>query len=426
MNHLVITNHPIELAYGEERQNDHPNRPSIAREELRPDRTLAAVRGELLDAIDAIAETLARGASQSDLQGKLVEESVSALTSTGLWRTRLCRELGGFELPVVIQIELIAALAAEDTSSAWCTMVANNGLAVLGATMPIAAVQRVFARGVPNCSIVAAPGGSATPTQGGYLLNGTWRLASSIHHATWIHATAYVERDPSRLLPFAIAARDVELLDSWKVVGLSGTGSNDFKLTDYFLPAELAGSEDRPYGQLRGERRYDLVDVEHIESYEHLAFAIGVTRRALRELQKGFSKPLPGRYTADREVVLAELGRAVVELQAVEALAHSLFARIDAAALGGVQAWSTNERQLPRALAAWATALALRCVQLGFHRSGLAALRNPNIFEKLLRDMNVAATHVVVDDAAFSAYALHLVETGAAFKFHGSALVASA
>ena len=397
----------------EEYRNDSPGASLTAAQPALAVEALQAVQKELLQAVHSMAGTLNEGAAQSDAQGHLVPESLASLSSHGLWRMRLCQELGGLELPIVAQMEVLSALAAEDTSSAWCTMVANNGLAALGATMPPAAVERIFADGVPRCSIVAPPGGSATPKEGGFLLNGTWRLASSIHHAAWVYATAFVDRDPSRLLPLAIPARDVELLDTWNVVGLAGTGSKDFKLTDYFLPTELAGREDAPTSQVRGMRRYDRVDVEFLESYEHLAFATGVARRALRELRLVFSRPLPGRYVADREVVEGEMGRAIVELHAVEALAHSLFARIDAAACGEPQAWSYTERHLPRALASWATNLALKCVQMAFHRAGLAALRKPNIFDKLLRDMSVAATHVVVDDLAFPAYAQHLIETGA-------------
>lgn len=373
--------------------------------------------GDLLSAVDAIAPTLQSGAAASDAAGRLSEESVRALRSSNLWQLRLCRELGGLELPIVAQIEIIAALAAVDTSAAWCSMVANDGLAVLGATMPEAAIGRIFADGVPACSIVAAAGGVAMPTEGGYLLTGTWRLASAIHHASWVYATALVERDPSRVLPLAIPVHDVKLLDTWDVVGLAGTGSVDFQLTDYFLPGELAGREDRPFTQVRGRRRYDLVDVEHFESYEHLAFAIGVGRRALRELRLILAQPPGGRHLGDRELVQEQFGRSVLRLQTVEALSHSLYARIDAAALGETQLWSDGERYLPRVLASQASELALECVQLAFRRSGLAALRRPNILEKLLRDMSVAAAHAMVDDSAFTTYAQHLVESGLSFEF---------
>jgi len=376
-------------------------------------------RARLLAAVAAIAPTLHAGAGTSDDNGRLADASVTALRMHGFWTMRLCQDLGGLELSIVDQIEILAALAAEDTSAAWCTMVANNGVSILGATMPAAAIARLFADGVPPCSIVAAPGGSAMPVEGGYLLKGTWRLASSIHNARWVHALALVERDPSRPLAVAIPVADVELLNTWNVVGLAGTGSNDFKLTDYFIPADLAGNEGDPHRQLRGRRRYDLVDVEHLESYEHLAFAIGVARRALRELRMVLAQPPAGRHIGDRELVQEQFGRSVLRLQTVEALAHSLYARIDAAALGAEQ--SSGERYLPRVLATQASELALECVQLAFRRSGLAALHKPNILEKLLRDMSVAATHTVVDDTAFAAYAQHLVESGLPFEFRRAA-----
>ena len=365
----------------------------------------------VLAGVADIAGLLRRNAAAADAQGQLADASVAALRSRGLWRMRLCRELGGMDLPITAQITALAALAAEDTASAWCTMVANNAAGVLGATMPGAAVKRVFADGVPACTTVAGPGGVATPVEGGFALSGTWRLASGIHHADWIHATALVERDPSRVLAMAIPARDVTLLDTWTVVGLAGTGSNDFTLKEYFLPAELAGREDAPYRQVRGARRYDLVALEHVESYEHLAFALGIGRRALRELRLVLAAPA-GRPVADREAVQARFGQLVIALQATEALADALYRRVDAEAIGEDQRWSQQDRHRPRALAVHATQLALDCVHMAFHRSGAAALRRPNIFEKLLRDMSVAATHALVDDAAFATYAQHVIETG--------------
>lgn len=364
----------------------------------------------LLAAVADIAEILARHAERSDTDGRLAPPTVKALRAHGLWRMRLCRELGGLELPIATQIRVLAALAAADTSSAWCTMIANSSVAVLGATMPSAAIDRVFADGVPACTIVAAPSGKAIPTEGGYTLTGTWRMASSIRHADWIHATTYVEGDPSRPLPVALPAHDVELLDSWNVVGLGGTGSQDFWLHEYFVPCELAGDEGIVRGQQRGTRRYDQVDLENLESYEHLAFALGVARRALAELQQLFAGGAAGRFTADREVVQVQLGRATVRLQAVEATAVEVYDRVDAAAAGQELAWTSADRHLPRALAAWATETALECVQLAFQRAGAAALQRPNILEKLLRDMNVAATHVMVGDNAFSSHSHHLVE----------------
>ena len=367
-------------------------------------------RTQLLAAVADIAPILAAEAGESEEQGHLSARTVEALRSRDLWRMRLCRELGGLELPIVTQIEVLTALATVDPSSAWCTMVANSSVAVLGATMPGPAIARLFADGVPTCSIVAAPGGKATETPEGYILNGTWRLASGIHHAQWVHATALVDGDPSRLLPLALPVSDLEVLDSWHAVGLAATGSNDFTLTDYRLPADLAGRAAKPFGQLRGARRYDLVGLKHLESYEHLAFALGVGRRALDELRRMLAQGFPGRHTADREVVQTQLAEAEIDVNAIEAYAKAVYARVDDAAFGNPDAWSDADRHLPRALAVKATQAALRCTELAFHRAGGVALRRPNVLEKLLRDMSVAATHVIVDDTALATYGQHLLE----------------
>ena len=85
---------------------------------------------------------------------------------------------------------------------------------------------------------------------------------------------------------------------------------------------------------------------------------------------------------------------------------------MDAAAIGEGRDWSRDDRFLPRALAARGTQVALACVRTAFRRSGSAGLRRPNVFEKLLRDMSVAATPAIVDDAALAAHAQHLIEAG--------------
>lgn len=368
-------------------------------------------RRRLLAAVAEIAPLLQAEADQSDQAGRLSPRSVEALRSHDLWRMRLCRERGGLELSITDQIAVLAALAEVDTSSAWCTMVANSSVGVLAATMPDATLDQLFGDGVPTCSIVAAPGGKATRVEGGYRLTGMWRLASGIHHATWVHVPALIDGDPSRLLTFAVPVAEIQVQDSWHVVGLSGTGSSDFTADECFLPEVLAGREGNSYGQLRGERRYDLIGFDRVESYEHLAFALGVSRRALSELRQNLATMPSSRHTADREVVHNQLARATLELHAIEALTHTTYAKIDAAATGRTDAWNPLDVHLPRALAVWATESALNHTQLAFQRTGAPALHGPNILDKLVRDMSVAATHIMVDDTAVASYGQHLLET---------------
>ena len=49
---------------------------------------------------------------------------------------------------------------------------------------------------------------------------GVWQVPFTMHIG--FTRPAYVDRDPSRLLPVAIPVSDIELLDTWSVVGLGG------------------------------------------------------------------------------------------------------------------------------------------------------------------------------------------------------------
>ena len=70
-------------------------------------------------------------------------------------------------------------------------------------------------------------------------MTGRWAFASGIRHAQWVSASARVQRDdaPESQIIFAIMpASDVTIHDNWHVAGLRGTGSNDFSVSDLFVP----------------------------------------------------------------------------------------------------------------------------------------------------------------------------------------------
>lgn len=126
------------------------------------------------------------------------------------------------------------------------------------------------------------------------------------------------------------------------------------------------------------------------------------------------------RITGSHELVQAQFGRAVLRLRTVKALALALFGRLDQTAVSNCTAIDADDRGLRRVVAAQVSELALETVQRAFRRSGFAALRHGGIFEKLLRDMNVAATHWLVDASAFAKYAEQVLEHGLLLSAFGT------
>src|SRR5205807_8034379 len=91
----------------------------------------------------------------------------------------------------------------------------------------------------------ALPAGSALPVEGGLLVNGRWAWGSGLHHCTWIGGGCWVvdERGERAARPDDLAApfvfferSQVELLDTWRVAGLRGTGSTDYEVRDALVP----------------------------------------------------------------------------------------------------------------------------------------------------------------------------------------------
>ena len=83
--------------------------------------------------------------------------------------------------------------------------------------------------------------GRAVPEQGGYRVSGRWSWGSGIRHAEWVLVQTLVERDSQtpevRAVVFPIA--QAQVIDNWHVLGMKGTGSCDYAVSDLFVPRRL-------------------------------------------------------------------------------------------------------------------------------------------------------------------------------------------
>src|SRR5271170_8013902 len=90
------------------------------------------------------------------------------------------------------------------------------------------------------------PTGQAVVVDGGYRVTGRWPLGSGCQHSAWIVGGCRIfDGDQPRLgadgLPVMrllfFPAASCEILDTWHSIGLRGTGSHDYAVTDLFVPA---------------------------------------------------------------------------------------------------------------------------------------------------------------------------------------------
>src|SRR6266545_3162576 len=154
----------------------------------------AAKRRMLLESVDKIGATLQASGPKSEELGTLAPEAVSALRETGMFRLKLCTDMGGAEAEPVTEMLVLEALAYHDLTSGWCTMVGATAIASLGTFLPQAGLEKVFSNGhIPTAAISFFPAGRATRDGNGYRVNGRWRFNSGIRHAEWVLGGTVVE-----------------------------------------------------------------------------------------------------------------------------------------------------------------------------------------------------------------------------------------
>jgi len=154
--------------------------------------------------------------------------------------------LGGLEVSPLTCARVIEAVAALDSAAGWA--LSNPlGFAHWCARLPDAGPQELFG-GSPDAIIAGPfhPPLQAAPASGGFHIRGRAPLASNCRDAMWIGVTALVMAGeqpatdaqglPTTLLAF-LRAQDCTILETWSVLGMRGTGSDDIHVDGAFVPA---------------------------------------------------------------------------------------------------------------------------------------------------------------------------------------------
>jgi alkylation response protein AidB-like acyl-CoA dehydrogenase len=240
---------------------------------------------------------------------------------------------------------------------------------------------------------------------GGYRLTGRWPFASGVRHAEWLTAGVMVRRDaqdPGERHIVVIPAAAAEIHDNWQVAGLEGTGSSDFSVADCFVPAAFAWNPATAAPR-RGGALFRL-GMPAFVAYEHVAFALGITRRALgaaallaQSKSRGLVAASP---LAARAAFQARLGEGEIRLRAVRAGAIELFEAAWTTVSAGGTLTRRQQSEL-RSVATYATETAVEVVTGLFRAAGGGALYRAGVLQRCLRDINAAAQHLMVSDSAY-------------------------
>ena len=369
-----------------------------------------AKRQALLDTVESLRDVFLDGADEAEANGTLPQATVDAIYESGLFSFKTAYELGGAQADALTQIEVVEAACRIEPSAGWCLMIGAGTLSGLAAFLTDEAIDEIFVGGkAPKTAGVAAPSGKATPVDGGYEVSGKWAFASGIRHSEWVAFGAMVESgnsEPPQQIRVVVPTSQVQIHDNWQVVGLRGTGSCEFSLTNAFVPQRFTWGEAgaKP---LRGGPNF-LLGRPGMQTTGHCGFALGVGRQALDEVTElAQSKKRGYRGTellvADRGAFQGFLGESDLRMRAARALVMETVGEAWDSVCQGITPPPSMQARM-RASSAYATEEAAGVVSQAFRFGGGTAMFTSHVLQRCLRDINAGAQHQMVSDRALENY----------------------
>jgi alkylation response protein AidB-like acyl-CoA dehydrogenase len=346
-----------------------------------------------LDAVGALAPAITARADEIERERRLPLDLVDELVAAGCFRAFVPRSYGGDELEFVDCLEMIERLASADGSVGWTVMIGASAPVIAG-HLPEATFASVFADG-PD--VIGAgsfnPKGIATPVDGGYRVNGQWPFASGCQHAQWFIGHCIV--DDGRMPPLrmmAAPASDVEIIDTWTTMGMRGTGSHDFRITDLFVPAERSFSIFEP-----PDLDFVMLRIPELclASMGFAAVAVGIAEGALDELvtlaagKVGMFADAP---LATNPLFRNQLGRADAAVRAARASLRHDATEAWAMAVAGAE-FDDVVRARFRTTATWVAETAASVIDTLYRAGGGTALYSDSPLQRRLRDIHTLTQH---------------------------------
>jgi alkylation response protein AidB-like acyl-CoA dehydrogenase len=287
------------------------------------------------DAAKEILDLITSSREETESARKLAPAIVEQLSSLKLFRMGLPKSLGGWEDNPVETLKVYELLASAEASVAW--IVWNNHLAcTFGRYLDNTSMQEVYNDPSHVYANSARPEGIAETVPGGYMVSGKWTLVSGCELADWFVLRCLVtsENSPKTLGPganlklFFIPKKAVEVVDTWNVGGLNGTGSHDIVIKDTFVKEQYAVDFGSPVAL---DNAYSRLPIGCINSAGCAAMALGVLKAATDDLTKMcLDRVTPGKSPdlRDRDTVQAAIAKSRTLLASKRSQLHSSVATL--------------------------------------------------------------------------------------------------
>jgi alkylation response protein AidB-like acyl-CoA dehydrogenase len=361
----------------------------------------------LIEAVAQLGPTISAQRDQIERERRLPPGLVETLRKLGFFSLWLARDFGGLELSLADYVRVIEALSRYDASVGWCTNIAA-AYSVFSGYLPEPVARQIFVKDEAAIAGNFGPIGSATVVDGGYRVTGRWAFGSGINHSEWILGGCVVHDnngprvrpDGSRETTIAFfPASQVEVIDTWNVGGLRGTGSHDYQVADLFVPEThtTAGRTPSRPGTL-----YSL-PIQTFAPPAIAAVPLGIARAALdgvRELSSSKTPRLGPVLLREKPAVQGAVGRAEGMLRAARAFLFEACDDVWKTLETGAEL-SLEQRAAARLSGVQVAEAAKAVVQIAYEIGGGTSVYDSCPLQRCFRDMYAAVQHIQVQNGNF-------------------------
>jgi alkylation response protein AidB-like acyl-CoA dehydrogenase len=370
---------------------------------------------KVLERTAALVPWLSEQAARVEAARRIPDDVAERLFETGLFNLTRPSRFGGFGVSPRFAWQATFNVALACSSSAWLAGLTSANIIMLG-KFSADAQREIFAPGVSPI-VPMLTGGVGQDIQielvdGGIALCGRWRYASGVDVSDWLGLLINVPDGTGVPTPHVVLVPRSEFVidhDSWRVMGMRGTGSKNITLGKTFVPAhrfmnwaKLQSGNKHPTCP-NSEPLYDF-PLNTANAMSVLAPTLGVASACSEEC----IKIMRGRVSSGNQqaqindkIAQVDSGSSAATMSLLRDFLLSETAMIEER-IGQVGVLTPEERGLSRTKIAIASRQALSSTQRLFAALGGSLLPEGTRIERLFRDIHAMSSHFLLQPEPIS------------------------
>ena len=384
---------------------------------------------EMIERARGLIPLIKAAAGRVERDRAIPPDVLEAMHEARLFRMLIPRSIGGEEVEPSTYFHVMEAIAMADASVGWC-LGQNTGVTMSAAYLAPEVARELF--GDPRAAVATGAPSSAAKavvTDGGYRVTGHWRFASGSRHSQWLGGHCVVcEPDGSpRLGPngkpidqrtMYFPKSKATVTDTWQVMGLRGTGSDDYAVTDLFVPEAYSFTRESDADRREPGPLY-LFSIYNMFGMAFCAVALGIARTVLDDfiaLAKTKKAHASGKLLSEGNLIQTNIGQSEARLGAARAYVLDTYAQWYEQACSG-QIISYGQRVAGRGVTCFAIQQAREVVDFCYHAAGTNSIFESNPFERRFRDLHTVTQQSQAHLENFEALGQWMVGITPARKF---------